>query len=148
MRRLRNAKIVATLGPASSTRETITALFQAGVDVFRLNFSHGAQNDHRERVETIRQIEKQLGRPIGIMADLQGPKLRLGTFAKGPAMIATGTRFRLDLDRKPGDTTRAPLPHREIFAALAVGTELLLDDGKVRLRVERCGPDFAETEVL
>jgi pyruvate kinase len=145
MRRLRNAKIVATLGPASSTREMITALFEAGVDVFRLNFSHGAQNDHRERVDTIRQIEKQHGRPIGIMADLQGPKLRLGTFAKGPVMIATGGRFRLDLDRTPGDTARAPLPHREIFAALSVGTELLLDDGKVRLRVERCGPDFAET---
>ena len=148
MRRLRNAKIVATLGPASSTRETIGALFRAGVDVFRLNFSHGTQSDHRGRVELIRQIEKQSGRPIGIMADLQGPKLRLGTFAKGPVTLATGGRFRLDLEAKPGDAKRAPLPHPEIFAALSAGTELLLDDGKVRLRVEKCGVGFAETEVM
>ncbi len=148
MRRLRNAKIVATLGPASSTQETIAALFQAGVDVFRLNFSHGKQDDHRERVETIRAIEKQTGRPIGIMADLQGPKLRLGTFAEGSAMLATGGRFRLDLTKKPGDAKRAPLPHPEIFAAMSAGTELLLDDGKVRLRVDKCGPDFAETDVI
>jgi len=148
MRRLRNAKIVATLGPASSTRETIGALFQAGVDVFRLNFSHGTQSDHRGRVELIRQIERQSGRPIGIMADLQGPKLRLGTFAKGPVTLATGGRFRLDLEAKAGDAKRAPLPHPEIFAALSAGTELLLDDGKVRLRVEKCGVGFAETEVM
>jgi pyruvate kinase len=148
MRRLRNAKIVATLGPASSTHDTIAALFQAGVDVFRLNFSHGKQDDHRERVEIIRAIEKQTGRPIGIMADLQGPKLRLGTFAEGSAMLATGGRFRLDLTKKPGDGKRAPLPHPEIFAAIEAGTELLLDDGKVRLRVDKCGPDFAETEVM
>ncbi|MBV8652813.1 MAG: pyruvate kinase [Alphaproteobacteria bacterium] len=148
MRRLRNAKIVATLGPASSTHDTIAALFQAGVDVFRLNFSHGKQDDHRERVEIIRAIEKQTGRPIGIMADLQGPKLRLGTFAEGAAMLATGGSFRLDLTKKPGDGKRAPLPHPEIFAAMEVGTELLLDDGKVRLRVDKCGPDFAETEVV
>jgi len=148
MRRLRNAKIVATLGPASSTRETIGALFQAGVDVFRLNFSHGTQSDHRDRLELIRQIEKQSGRPIGIMADLQGPKLRLGTFAKGPVTLATGGRFRLDLEAKAGDAKRAPLPHPEIFAALSAGTELLLDDGKVRLRVEKCGVGFAETEVM
>ncbi len=149
MRRLRNAKIVATLGPASSTLEAIGALFEAGVDVFRLNFSHGLQEHHRERVDHIRAIEKKTGRPIGIMADLQGPKLRLGTFAKGEAMLETGGRFRLDLDqKKPGNEKRAPLPHPEIFAAMTKGTELLLDDGKVRLKVERCGEDFAETEVL
>jgi pyruvate kinase len=149
MRRLRNAKIVATLGPASSTFEAIGALFEAGVDVFRLNFSHGLQEHHRERVDHIRAIEKKTGRPIGIMADLQGPKLRLGTFAKGEAMLETGGRFRLDLDqKKPGNEKRAPLPHPEIFAAMTKGTELLLDDGKVRLKVERCGEDFAETEVL
>jgi pyruvate kinase len=148
MRRLRNAKIVATLGPASSSREMIGALFEAGVDVFRLNFSHGVQGDHRERVEIIRQVEKQMGRPIGIMADLQGPKLRLGTFAKGPVTLATGGRFRLDLDKAPGNGKRAPLPHPEIFQAMSVGTELLLDDGKVRLRVDTCGDDFAETEVM
>jgi pyruvate kinase len=148
MRRLRNAKIVATLGPASSTREIIGALFQAGVDVFRLNFSHGTQDDHRHRVELIRRLEKESGRPIGVMADLQGPKLRLGTFGKGAVELTTGGHFRLDLDRRPGDQKRAPLPHPEIFAAMSAGTELLLDDGKVRLRVVKCGEDFAETEIV
>src|SRR5712671_2043426 len=111
MRRRRSAKIVATLGPASSTPEQIGALFEAGVDVFRLNFSHGTHEDHRARFAAIRAIESTTGRPIGILADLQGPKLRLGTFADGPATIATGGRFRLDLDNKPGDATRAPLLH-------------------------------------
>jgi pyruvate kinase len=148
MRRLRNAKIVATLGPASSSQDVIGALYHAGVDVFRLNFSHGLQEHHRERVAAIRAIETATGRPIGIMADLQGPKLRLGTFADGAATIATGGQFRLDLDKTPGDATRAPLPHPEIFQAISVGTELLIDDGKVRLRVERCGEDFAETSVV
>src|SRR6185437_1482922 len=127
MRRLRNAKIVATLGPASSTLEAIGALFEAGVDVFRLNFSHGLQEHHRERVAHIRAIEKRAGRPIGIMADLQGPKLRLGTFAEGAAMLQTGATFRLDLGREPGCERRAPLPHPEIFAAIAEGTDLLVD---------------------
>src|SRR5262245_5887704 len=103
MRRQRNAKIVATLGPASSSHEMIAGLFAAGVDVFRLNFSHGTQADHRQRIEIIRRIETETGRPIGVMADLQGPKLRLGTFAKGPVTVKTGGRFRLDLDKKPGD---------------------------------------------
>jgi pyruvate kinase len=148
MRRQRNAKIVATLGPASSSAEMIRALFDAGVDVFRLNFSHGQQSDHEERVGQIREIEKESGRPIGIMADLQGPKLRLGTFSAGRIRIANGNKFRLDLDKTAGDESRAPLPHPEIFAALERGTELLLDDGKVRLRVETCGKDFADTLVV
>jgi pyruvate kinase len=148
MRRQRNAKIVATLGPASSSREVIGALYDSGVDVFRLNFSHGVQEHHRERVDVIRAIESATGRPIGIMADLQGPKLRLGTFANGPVTIAAGDQFRLDLDKTPGDASRAPLPHPEIFQALSVGTELLIDDGKVRLRVGRFGDDFAETSVV
>ena len=145
MRRARNPKIVATLGPVSSLPEAIRALFDAGVDVFRLNFSHGRQSDHHERHEIIRRIERDTGRPIGVMADLQGPKLRLGVFAQGKVEIATGARFRLDLDPTPGDEHRAPLLHPEIFAAIRRGTELLLDDGKVRLRVEACGAEFAET---
>src|SRR5258707_5831245 len=148
MRRQRNAKIVATLGPASSSQDIIGALYHAGADVCRFNFSHGFQEHPREPVAAIRAIESATGRPIGIMADLQGLKLRLGTFAAGPATIATGGQFRLDLDMKPGDATRAPLPHPEIFQAMSVGTELLIDDGKVRLRVERCGDDFAETSVV
>src|SRR3974390_2158666 len=148
MKRDRKAKIVATLGPASSTEEKIRAPFERGVDVFRLNFSHGAQADHAERLNTIRRIEAEVGRPIGVLLDLQGPKLRIGTLAQGKAKLAAGAPFRLDLDATPGDETRAPLLHPEIFRALKAGTELLIDDGKVRLKVERFGPDFAETTVV
>jgi len=148
MRRRRSAKIVATLGPASSSPERIRALFDAGVDVFRLNFSHGTQQEHEARFATIRRIEAATGRPIGILADLQGPKLRLGTFAEGKIELGAGARFRLDLDHGAGDETRAPLPHPEIFEALEPGTELLLDDGKVRLQTESCGAGFAETRCL
>jgi len=145
MRRQRSAKIVATLGPASSAPERIRALFEAGVDVFRLNFSHGTHEDHRHRFEAIRAGESAAGRPIGIIADLQGPKLRLGTFCAGRIELAAGSHFRVDLDNEPGNESRAPLPHPEIFEAIRPGTELLIDDGKVRLQVETCGAGFAET---
>ena len=149
MRRTRNAKIVATLGPASSDKEIVRQLFLAGVDVFRLNFSHGSHEDHKQRLDTIRGIEQETGRPVGVLLDLQGPKLRLGTFAKGAVQLVEGAAFRLDLNRdQPGGQERAPMPHPEIFAALEVGTDLLVDDGRVRLRVERCGPDFADTRVI
>ncbi|MEJ8839633.1 pyruvate kinase [Ramlibacter sp. AN1133] len=147
MRRNRNAKIVATLGPASSDGAVVRQLFMAGVDVFRLNFSHGSHADHSQRFRVLRALEQETGRPIGILADLQGPKLRVGTFADGPVMLAQGQAFRLDLDQAPGTTQRVGLPHPEIFAALVPGAELLLDDGKLRLVVERCGADFAETRV-
>jgi pyruvate kinase len=148
MRRARNAKIVATLGPATSGEATIAALFERGVDVFRLNFSHGTQADHAARLRIIRSLEAKSGRPIGVLLDLQGPKLRLGTFAGGKAVLETGTRFRLDMDETPGDARRAPLMHPEIFSALQAGTELLLDDGKLRLRVDDHGSGFAHTTVL
>jgi pyruvate kinase len=149
MHRTRHAKIVATLGPASTDRETIQALFDAGADVFRLNFSHGTHADHKLRLDTIRAIERQAGRPIGVLLDLQGPKLRLGTFASGPVTLETGAAFRLDLERDiPGDQHRAPMPHPEIFQALEVGTDLLIDDGRVRLRVVSCGAGYAETRVI
>ncbi|MBK6975308.1 MAG: pyruvate kinase [Sterolibacteriaceae bacterium] len=149
MRRTRNAKIVATLGPATGDRDTIRALFEAGADVFRLNFSHGTHEDHKQRLDMIRAIEREVGRPIGVLIDLQGPKLRIGTFTDGAIQLEEGAAFRLDLERdKPGDQTRAPLPHPEIFNALTEGTDLLLDDGRVRLRVERCSPEFAETRVV
>ena len=147
-RRHRNARIVATIGPASSDPQMMRALFQDGVDVFRLNFSHGTHEVHRESVAALRAVETETGRPIAILADLQGPKLRVGTFANGPVDLVEGATFRLDLDTAPGSPLRANLPHREIFAALVAGTELLLDDGKLRLRVETCGPDFADTTVL
>ncbi len=148
MRRRRSAKIVATLGPASGSRERLRALFEAGVDVFRLNFSHGTHDQHRQLFDEIRRIESETGRPIGILADLQGPKLRLGNFAAGRVEIKAGAPFRLDLDDKPGNEKRAPLPHPEVFQAIAPGTDLLLDDGKVRLRIRESGADFAETEVV
>jgi len=147
MRRTRNAKIVATLGPASSSPELIRQLFMTGVDVFRLNFSHGSHADHAERFKFLRALEAETGRPIAILADLQGPKLRVGSFAGGPVMLAQGQAFRLDLDTAAGNAQRVQLPHPEIFAALAPGAELLLDDGKLRLVVERCGADFADTRV-
>ena len=134
MKRPCNAKIVATLGPASADRATIEALVRAGADVFRLNFSHGTHADHKARLDTIRAVEADLGRPIGVLLDLQGPKLRVGTFADGPVQLVEGAAFRLDLARdQPGDATRAPLPHPEIFAALTPGAELLLDDGRLRM---------------
>lgn len=148
MRRNRNAKIVATVGPATSTPEMLRKLFTAGADVFRFNFSHGSFDDHRERFEIIRALERETRRPIGIMMDLQGPKLRVGTFDGGSAELVAGQRFRLDLDATPGGAGRAHLPHREIFAAIDVGTDLLVDDGKLRLRVISHGPGFAETEVV
>jgi pyruvate kinase len=149
MKRPCNAKIVATLGPASADRATIEALVRAGADVFRLNFSHGTHADHKQRLDLIRSIEADVGRPIGVLIDLQGPKLRVGTFANGPVRLVEGAAFRLDLDRdRPGDATRAPLPHPEIFAALKPGAELLLDDGRLRLKVEKSGRDFAETIVV
>src|SRR5580698_9170622 len=133
MRRQRSAKIVATLGPASSSSAVLRALFDAGVDVFRCNFSHGTHDDHRKLFAAIRRIEGETGRPIGILADLQGPKLRLGDFADGRIQLAAGAAFRLDLDGKLGDQKRAPLPHPEVFRALQPGNDLLIDDGKVRL---------------
>ena len=149
MQRKRNAKIVATLGPASSDVATIRALFEAGADVFRLNFSHGAHADHRARLEAIRQVEMEVGRPIGVLLDLQGPKLRVGTFAQGAVTLVEGAGFQLDMDReRPGDTTRVSMPHPEIFDALVEGTDLLLDDGRIRLRVEEVRAGTVRTRVI
>ena len=148
MRRHRHAKIVATLGPASSSREVIQALFDAGTDVFRFNFSHGSHEDHRERLNIVRDIEARTGRPIAVLADLQGPKLRLGTMAEGPFVIEEGASIRLDLDPTPGNRDRVPLPHPEIFAALSPGVHLLVDDGKVRLEIEQAEAQSATARVL
>jgi pyruvate kinase len=147
MRRLRNVKIVATLGPASSTYEMIRALFDAGADVFRLNMSHGTHDEQAARHAIIRKVEADVGRPIAILADLQGPKLRVGTFAAGAHDLVAGDRFRFDLDPAEGDAARVNLPHPEIFAALEPGSSLLVNDGKIRLKVEACGKDFADCTV-
>ncbi|WP_170366181.1 pyruvate kinase [Ruegeria arenilitoris] len=147
MRRLRNVKIVATLGPASNDYDMIRALHEAGADVFRLNMSHGSHDEIRERHRIIRQIEKDLDSPIAILADLQGPKLRVGVFANDAEELVEGAAFRLDLDETPGDVSRVCLPHPEIFQALEAGAHLLVNDGKIRLVVEKCGPDFADCKV-
>ncbi len=148
MRRYRYTKIVATLGPASSSEASIRALFEAGVDVFRFNFSHGSHADHQERFDIVRRLEAEAGRPISVMADLQGPKLRVGTFPDGPVKLEAGGTFRLELTDAPGTAKRATLPHPEIFKAIGPGTDLLLDDGKIRLRVVKCGKGYADTEII
>ena len=148
MRRLRNVKIVATLGPASSDYDTIRALHEAGADVFRLNMSHGSHDEIRKRHEIIRKIEKDLDSTIGILADLQGPKLRVGEFANGEEDLIEGADFRLDLDEAKGDVNRVRLPHPEIFEALEDGSHLLVNDGKIRLKVKKCGADFADCTVI
>ncbi|PQO24367.1 pyruvate kinase [Rhodobacteraceae bacterium WD3A24] len=148
MRRLRNVKIVATLGPASDDYATIRALSEAGADVFRLNMSHGTHDDITRRHGIIRQVEADLDRPIAILADLQGPKLRVGTFANGALDLEEGQAFRLDLDPAPGDHRRVSLPHPEIFAALEPGARLLVNDGKIRLKVEACDAESADCTVM
>ena len=148
MRRYRQAKIVATLGPASESPEMIRSLFDAGADVFRLNFSHGSHDDHAARISIIRKLEIETGRPVGILTDLQGPKLRVGEFSEGATELEKGMVLRLDLNTDPGTTRRVSLPHPEVFSALKKGTDFLIDDGKLRLKIIKAGKDFAEAEVV
>lgn len=148
LKRNRKTKIVATLGPASTSPEMIRSLFEAGADVFRLNFSHGNHKDHEVRINIIRALEKEIGRPIGVFGDLQGPKLRLGTFEKDEVDIEKGMKIILDSNPAPGNEKRVYLPHPEIIEALQVGSDVLLDDGKVHLHVTKKGKDFVETEVI
>ncbi len=147
MRRMRRVKILATLGPASQDERMIARLFEAGADVFRINMSHTPREAVRERVTAIRNVEAKFGRPIGILADLQGPKIRVGEFAEGSARLAEGAAFTLDSDETPGTATRVRLPHPEILAALQPGHTLLIDDGRIRLIVEDVGEGFARTRV-
>ena len=148
MIRARRARIVATLGPASRGPERVLELAQAGADVFRLNFSHGVHEDHASAAKAVREAEAALGRPLGVLADLQGPKLRLGAFKDGAVLVEPGHALRLDLDPAPGDAARVSVPHPELFAAMRAGSVLLVDDGKVRLRVTAVGKGFADTEVV
>jgi pyruvate kinase len=148
MRRNRHAKIVATLGPASSSPKMIRALFDAGADVFRFNFSHGTHDEHQKRYDIVRAVEKETRHPIAVLADLQGPKLRIGRLAEGPIEIKEGDRIRFDVDPAPGTRDRVPLPHPEVFAALTRGVHLLINDGKLRLEVEDASKGSALTRVL
>jgi pyruvate kinase len=147
MRRQRRTKVVATLGPASSSRTVISRLFAAGADVFRINMSHTTHDRMRELVETIRAVEAECKRPIGILVDLQGPKLRLGSFKNDFAEIDSGQDFVLDHDPAPGDATRVNLPHPEIFAAIKPGDTLLIDDGKLRLTATQADAQRIVTRV-
>lgn len=147
MRRLRRAKIIATLGPASMSEDMIRKLFLAGADVFRINMSHASHDGMREQVRMIRAVEAVVERPIGIMVDLQGPKLRLDTFADGAVTLEKGQSFVLDATKQPGDATRVHLPHPEILASLEPGHTILIDDGKVRLRVTEATKTRAATIV-
>lgn len=148
MRRQRSAKIIATVGPASSSPAVLADLFEAGIDVFRLNFSHGSHDDHAAVYEALRQLEQKVGRPIGVLADLQGPKLRVGKFSDTKVELVSGQPFELDLLDKPGDVNRVQLPHTEIFQALTPGSSLLVNDGKIRLKVLSCDDTSAQTEVM
>ncbi|MDC7685064.1 pyruvate kinase [Asticcacaulis sp. BYS171W] len=148
MLRRRRTKLVATLGPASSNADMLAQLFQAGADVFRLNFSHGSHEDHGRNIDLIRDLEAKTKRPIGILADVQGPKLRVGRFMGGAIVLSPGQTFRLDLNPTPGDLTRANLPHPEIIGAAQIGSHLLLDDGKLKLRVTHVREDHVETVVV
>ncbi len=148
MIRARRTRIVATLGPATRAPDQVLALARAGADVFRLNFSHGVHEDHATACKAVREAEAAVSRPLGVLADLQGPKLRLGAFKDGAVLVEPGHALRLDLDPAPGDARRVCVPHPELFAAMRAGSVLLVDDGKVRLQVTAVGPGFADTVVL
>ena len=148
MLRKRNTKIIATLGPTSSSPAKIHSLFQAGADIFRLNFSHGSHEDHRKRIYHIRQYEKRLGRPIAILGDLQGPKIRIGSFKKINTILKNNQRFILDLDKTLGNEKRVLLPHPEIFKSVKKNNRILIDDGKIILNVESVSSEKIITEVI
>lgn len=148
LRRQRQAKIVVTLGPASSDHDMIKSMIIAGADVVRMNFSHGTQDDHRERYKIVRQIEEELERPIGVLQDLQGPKFRVGKFENGNIKLEKGQTFRLDMSTEPGNAERVSLIHPEVYDAVSSGDSILIDDGRLRLRVKECGADYLVTEVV
>ncbi|MGH1402740.1 MAG: pyruvate kinase [Alphaproteobacteria bacterium] len=147
MRRNRQTKILATIGPASSDEKMIEELFQAGVDLFRLNFSHGSHEDHYAVLQGIRAVEKRYNHPVGVIADLQGPKLRIGTFKDDSIRIEKGQHFRFDTDSTLGDETRVCLPHPEVIAAMETGSLIFLDDGKVRVEIVEKGDGYLIGEI-
>lgn len=148
MRRNRRAKIVATVGPASRSPEMLEALFMAGVDTFRLNFSHGTHDDHAKVHAAIRALEQRVSRPIGILQDLQGPKIRVGTIRNEKITVTAGEDVRFVLSGADGDKMSIPLPHPEIFEAVSPGHDLLIDDGRVRVRVTGLGADTIDAKVV
>ena len=148
MRRNRKVKILATLGPSSSSREMIEKLFVAGVDVFRINMSHTSHGLLKELHGCIRNVESKLNRPIGILADLQGPKIRIGTFKDKEVQIKAGDTFTFDSNPAPGDSKRVHLPHPEIFASVKVGDFLLLNDGRLRVEITSVSSSQIDTTII
>lgn len=148
IRRCRQTKIVATLGPASGDPAIMRKLFEAGVDVFRMNFSHGTHEAHAKNLATARALEKEFDYPIAVLADLQGPKNRVGKFTNGSIEVKAGHIMRFDLDETPGDETRVCLPHPEVIAAMKPGSDILLDDGKVRVMIKEQGKDYLIGEII
>ena len=144
---LKKTKIIATLGPSSSTEKIIEAMAEMGVNVFRLNFSHGTHDTHKENIRIIREIEKKLGTPLGILADLQGPKFRIGAFETGQASLKAGQKFSLDLLEQRGTQERVSFLHKNVYSHLKEGSSLLLDDGKIQLKVTKASPQAIETVV-
>lgn len=145
--RSRKVKIVATLGPASSSMAMVRKLMKSGADAFRINMSHGDHGQKAKLVQSIRALEKELKRPTTILFDLQGPKLRVGNFTGGGTEVRKGGRLVLDRDPAPGDSERVELPHPELFEAVGPGDRLLIDDGKVRLKVLEAGQSRIVGEV-
>lgn len=145
---MRRVRILATLGPASASPPKIEQLVRAGADAFRVNFSHGDHASQAELLQNIRIVERRIARPLTALADLQGPKLRIGQFRTGKVTLEPGARFICDRDPTPGDSVRVELPHPEIFAAVEVGTTLLVDDGKLKLRVVACDESTITSEVV
>ena len=143
-----HTKILATIGPSSATKEQIEKLIDAGADAFRINFSHGSYAEHKKRIKVIRSLEKKKGRLISILADLQGPKLRVGDFKEDKVLLKENQKFVLDMKKTLGDETRVCLPHKEIFAALKKGDKLLVNDGYIVLEVLECDKTHAETKVV
>ena len=148
MKRNRKAKIVATLGPASSDPAMLERLFLAGADVFRLNFSHGTHADHKQRLDDIRRLEAKVGRPIGILQDLQGPKIRIGALKAGPVQLVNGSTVRFELGATPGDAARLSLPHPEVVKNIMPGHVLMIDDGKLKLQCTSVGDGHFDAKVL
>ena len=143
----RRVKVLATLGPASNSEELISQLHAAGADAFRVNMSHGSHESQGRLIEAVRAVEKSSGRPIAILADLQGPKLRVGRVDGGGAELVKGQQFRFDRLTAPGDAARVCLPHKEIFAALRPGARLLVDDGKIVMRATAVSADAIDCVV-
>jgi pyruvate kinase len=144
----RRTKIIATLGPASCTDSVIRELVCAGVDIFRFNFSHGNYEFHQKNASIIRRLEREGGKTVAIMVDLQGPKIRIGAFKDGQILLHQGHKFVFDLENNLGTIERITLPHPEIFTSISAGTDMLLDDGKIRVRVVNSDECAIETEVI